>query len=63
MNIAEAKLAEFKELYKNRFGVELTDQETLEKATKLALLFKTIYRPITKKQHEKTLLRKKELGF
>jgi hypothetical protein len=63
LKISEAKLAEFKELYKNRFGIELSDSETLEKATKLALLFKTIYRPITKKQYEKTLERKKELGF
>jgi len=63
LKISEVQLAKFKELYKARFGIELSDQDTLEKATKLALLFKTIYKPITKKQYEKTLTRRKELGF
>jgi hypothetical protein len=44
--ISKEQLEKFKIIYKNQFGEELSDQEALEKATKLLNMMKVIYRPI-----------------
>lgn len=59
--ITDKQLAEFKALYKKRFGEELTDQEAMAKATKLVRLMEIIYRPLTKADLEMVEERKKEL--
>lgn len=41
--IPEKALKEFKELYQKRFQVELSDEETYQKASKLLDLYETIY--------------------
>ncbi|KKP37654.1 MAG: hypothetical protein UR28_C0028G0022 [Candidatus Peregrinibacteria bacterium GW2011_GWF2_33_10] len=53
MQITEAQLDSFIELYKKRFGIEIARDKALEKATKLLTLMTCIYRPITKEQYEK----------
>ncbi len=50
MQLSEQKIKQFQELYKNRFNVELSKQEALEKTEKLIRLFELIYKPITKQQ-------------
>jgi len=50
MQLSELKIKQFQELYKDRFNVELSKQEALEKSEKLIRLLELIYKPITKKQ-------------
>ena len=51
--VSPEALAEFKRIWKNEYGTELTDAEALPKAVALLTLFDVIYRPITKAQAEK----------
>jgi hypothetical protein len=46
-------VAEFKEIYKKEFGVELSDEEATSKATGLLNLFDIIYKPISKEMIKK----------
>lgn len=48
MRIPEKQLAKFKLIFKEKLGIELTDDEAKEEATKVLMLFKTIYRPLPK---------------
>jgi hypothetical protein len=41
--LPEQAIAEFKMIYKKRFGVDLTDKQALEKATRLFCLYKAVY--------------------
>lgn len=50
--ISEEALKEFKVIYKKEFGVDLSDKDTLEKATKLLGLFKAVYKPISKDDYK-----------
>lgn len=50
--ISEESLKKFKQLYKKRFGEELSDQDALGKATKLVELVQIIYKPMTKKEYK-----------
>lgn len=49
--ISAQELKKFKEIYRNRFGKDISDQEALESATSLLNLMKLIYKPIPK--HDK----------
>ncbi len=61
MQISKEALEEFKEIYKREFGVELSDADTLDKATRLLTLMKAVYRPITKADMELVSKRREEL--
>ena len=52
MPLSKEAVREFKEIYKKEFGEEISDQEALEKATNLLMLFNVIYRPIPKKDEK-----------
>ena len=41
-------IEKFKEIFKAKFGVELTDDQAREKGSKLYRLMKLIYKPMTK---------------
>ncbi len=43
--ISKESLEKFKELYKKRFGEELSDQVALDKATRLVNLYRAVYAP------------------
>ena len=60
--ISQDQLEEFKAIYKKQFGTELSDQEALEKATKLLRLVEIIYKPITKDEYEMVQKRREEIG-
>ena len=51
--ISKQSLKTFKKLYKARFGEELTDKQTLEKATRLVGLFRAVYSPSFPDQSQK----------
>jgi hypothetical protein len=46
--MTDQALADFKKLWKDEFGEDLTDAIALEEATAIVTLFSTIYRPIKK---------------
>ena len=50
--IPEHALLEFKRLYKKRFGKELTDADTLDKATRLINMMRLVYKPMTKERKQ-----------
>ncbi len=53
--ISKESLEKFKRLYKERFKEELSDEETLRKATRLLNLYRAVYCPTpyqTKEQKE-----------
>ena len=59
--ISTEQVNKFKEIYKKNFGKELSQDEALDKATRLARLFEIIYQPITQEELDNVLKRKKEL--
>lgn len=58
--VSEKELEKFKTIYKNRFGVELSNSDALEKAIKLLSLMKLIYRPMTEQEYKILENRRKE---
>ena len=44
--LSQKALDEFKEIHKAEFSEEISDEKTLELATRLITLMKVIYRPI-----------------
>ena len=47
MEIAPEKLEKFRALWREKFGVEITPKEALEKALPLLTLMKAVYQPLT----------------
>ena len=45
MTLSNEQITKFQKLYKDRFGVELNEEEASEKGTKLVLLMKLVYQP------------------
>lgn len=46
--ISEKALAEFKKIFKEEKGIELSDEEAMEEAIALLTLMNVVYRPIKK---------------
>lgn len=46
--ISDAALNEFKEIWAEEIGSEISDEKAMEEATQLLTLFDAIYRPIKK---------------
>lgn len=52
MMISDEHIQKFKKLYKNRFGIELSDAEAREKGSALVRFLKIIYKPMTKEEFD-----------
>lgn len=50
--ISDKALKEYKEIYRKKFGKDISDQEALEQATKLITLVDAVYRPIPKEKKD-----------
>lgn len=48
MIIDKKAIEDFRKLYQNRYGVVLSDQEVLERGTRLINLFSVILKPVPK---------------
>jgi hypothetical protein len=46
--VSKEALQEFKKIWREQFGEEVSDAEALEQATKLLTLMNAVYRPIKK---------------
>ena len=60
--VSNKSLEKFKEIYKKRFGIELSNQDTLKKAIKCLRLVELVYKPITKEDYDSLQKRRKETG-
>jgi len=60
--ISQKELEKFKAIYKKKTGIDLPDQDALEKATKLFTLVKAIYKPMTKEEYDMVQKRREETG-
>lgn len=56
MQLTPDQINSFKDLYKNKYQIELSDSESMEQLTKLISLVKVVYRPITTDQYLETKL-------
>ncbi|MDE1970033.1 MAG: hypothetical protein KGI50_00425 [Patescibacteria group bacterium] len=46
--ISEEAFEEYKKIYKEEFGADITDEEAMEQATSLLTMMNAIYRPVKK---------------
>ncbi len=53
MILSDENIKKFQALYKEKFGIEISKEEATEKGRTLVQLMSLIYKPITKKDHEK----------
>lgn len=51
MKLSKKAIEEFKEIYKNKYGEEISDEEAYEKGRRLIRLFKLIYQSIPEGNH------------
>jgi len=58
--LSDEQIRKFQILYKNRFGKEISREETYEKGTKLVRLVELIYKPMTEKEYKQLQKRRKE---
>ncbi len=58
--LSEKAINEYKELYKKKFGKEISNQEALEQATNLMRLIEIVYKPMTEKEHGMLQKRREE---
>ena len=60
--ISEEALEEYKKIYKEEFGKDISDEDALGQATSLLTLMNAIYRPITVKDYKAFQKRRLETG-
>ena len=53
MRLTNEHISDFQKLYQEEFGISLSDDEALERATKLIEFVQVIYKPITKEDYKK----------
>lgn len=52
--VSTQALNEFKQIYKEEYGIELDNQTALEKAERLLMLMRAVYRPIRRRKKSKS---------
>ncbi len=60
--ITDKHITKFQELYRIRFGREISREEAREQGTKLVRLMQIIYIPMTQEEYDETLVLQKSLG-
>ena len=50
--ISKEQLQDFKRLYKEHFGKDISDADALESATKLIDMLRVVYKPMTKEEFD-----------
>lgn len=58
--ISNEYLEKYKQIYRKKFHKDISDQESLEQATKLLCLVRAIYKPMTKEDYKKLQERRRE---
>jgi hypothetical protein len=57
--LSDEQISNFRVLYKNRFGKDISREEALEKGVKLLRLVQLVYKPITEEEY--TCLRERKI--
>lgn len=52
MALTDAQLEKFRDLYRKRYGKEISKEDAVEQAMKLLCLLRRIYTPMTKERFE-----------
>jgi len=60
--ISTEALEEYKKIYKEKFGKDISDKDAMEQATSLLTLMNAIYRPIKVKDYKTFQRRRLETG-
>lgn len=60
MLLLDADIKKFQELYKARFGMDISKEEALAKGTQLVRLMELVYKPMTPEEHEQIHKRRLE---
>ena len=53
MKLTSKHIADFQQLYFEEYGITLSEDEALERSTKLIELIRIIHKPITKEDYKK----------
>lgn len=53
MRLTDKHISDFQKLYLEEYGVTLSEDEALERSTKLIELVRVTYKPITKEDYKK----------
>ncbi len=61
MSLTKAQLKKYRELYKERFGFDISKEEACEKAENLVRMVELVYKPMTKQELKQLQNRRKEL--
>ncbi|MBU0978374.1 MAG: hypothetical protein ABIJ03_04035 [Patescibacteria group bacterium] len=61
--ITDKQMAKFKTLYKSHFNEDLSPQDALDKAMKLLVMMKIVYKPMTVEQYNRVQESRKRLGL
>ena len=59
--LSEEHVKKYQELYRNRFGKEISYESAYEESAKLVRLLEVIYKPITKKDYQRLQERRQEV--
>jgi len=59
--LTNEQVQKFQDIYRKRFGKEISKEDALEKGIKLVRLMEIIYKPITEKDLEMLKKRRKEI--
>ena len=60
MPLSKESIEEFKKIYKKEFGKKISDQDALEKGTKLLRLVELVYKPMAQKDYDMLQKRRKK---
>jgi len=60
MHLTDEQITKFQQLYKKRFGVEISRARAHEEGIKLVRLMQLIYKPMTKAQYDHLQQRRKK---
>ncbi len=58
--LSDEQIKKFQNLYKNRFGKEISRKEAYEKGAKLVRLLELIYKPMTEDEYKQLQKRRKD---
>ncbi len=56
------RVQEFKEMYREHFGIELTDAEALEQLQSLLAIVRLTFQPMSQEQYERLQQRRRQTG-
>ncbi len=59
--LSDSQITKFQNLYQQKFGLQISKEEALEKGLKLVRLFELIYKPMAVDDCKKVLERQRQL--